>query len=115
MGQYKVDIKTFNFSPKEFRCYRDADGVTYVHRFSVLRHNNTSTLDGEFSIMGDSGDVIINVYDMNRNLYAPYYNVMFGDYTPVLTKINNRINQELKRLGINKNDKRTVRQTSKRR
>lgn len=109
MKQYKVDVKLFNFSPKEFRCYRDTDGVTYVHKFSVLKHNNTSTLDCEFSIMGDSGDVIINVYDMNRNLYAPYYNVTYGDFSPVLTKINTRINQELKRLGIRKNDKRRVR------
>ena len=74
-----------------------------------MKHNSITTLEGEFSIMGDSGEVIINVYDMNRSLYATYYNVAFGDYTPILTKINNRINQELKRLGIKKNDKRTVR------
>ena len=109
MGQYKVNTKTFNFSPKEFRCYRDSEGVTYIHRFPILKHNSTTTIDGEFSIMGDSGDVIINVYDMNRNLYAPYYNVTFGDFSPVLNKINKRINQELKRLGVKKNDKRRVR------
>lgn len=113
MKQYRVDMKTFNFSPKEFRCYRDSDGVTYTHRFPITKHNSTTTLEGEFAVMGESGDVIINVYDMNHNLYAPFYNVAFGNYTPILTKINNRINQELKRLGINKYDKRTVRKTKK--
>lgn len=100
MKHYKVDIKTFNFSPKEYRCYRDSDGVTYTHRFPVIKHNFITTLECEITIMGDSGDVIINVYDMNRSLYAPFYNVEFGDFSPVLTKINKRINQELKRLGV---------------
>ena len=113
MKQYRVDIKTFNFSPKEFRCCRESDGTIYTHRFAIIKHNNTTTIEGEFTIMGDTGDVLINVYDMNRNLYAPFYTVMFGDYTPVLTKINNSINKELKRLGIKKHDKKAVQKSKK--
>jgi len=113
MKQYKVDMKTFNFSSKEFRCYREPDGTIYTHRFPIIKHDGVTTIEGEFTIIGDTGEVLINVYDMNRNLYAPYYAVMFGDYTIVLNKINNNIEQELKRLGIKKNDKRAIRNTKK--
>lgn len=114
MKQYRVDIKTFNFSPKEFRCCRESDGTVYTHRFPIVKHNGVTTIEGEFTIMGDTGDVLINVYDMSHNLYAPYYAVMFGDYTIVLNKINKSIDQELKRLGIKKYDKRTIRKNKKR-
>ena len=112
MEQLKVDVNTFKFSPKEFRANRNIDGVTYTHRFPVIEHNNRTSLEGRIAILVDTGEVSIDVCNLNGSFYAPYYNNTYGDFAPVLSKINNRINQELKKLGI-KNDARTVRKTKK--
>ena len=114
MNQLKVNIKTYKISPKEFRINRSSESVIYTHRFPVYKHHGITTLDGEITIIGDTGDVIIDVYNMNRNIYPPFYHVEYGDFSPMLDKINNRINQELKKLGIKKNDTRAIRKTKKR-
>lgn len=113
MKQLKVDIETFKFSPKEFRIIRNTDGVIYAHRFPVIKHNNITSLEGEITILGDTGEVLIDVFNLNRTFYSPFYNNIYGDFAPILSKIHEHINQELNRLGIKQNDARTVRKAKK--
>ena len=107
--EVKVSISKYNFSKKEFRYIDDGYDAFYVHRFPIIKHNRITTIEGVITISADTGVGIVDVYDMNRNIYAPFYHVSYGNYTPILETINTQITNELKRLGIKKNDKRTVR------
>ena len=113
MEQLKVNVKTFKFSPKEFRMIRNIEGVIYTHRFPVVKHNDRTSLEGKITILSDTGEVLIDVLNLNGTFYSPFYNNIYGDFAPILSKIHERINQELNRLGIKQNDARTVRKAKK--
>jgi hypothetical protein len=107
--EVKVNVKTYNFSKKDFRYTNDGYDAFYVRRFPIIKHNRTITVEGVITISTDNGLGRIDVYDMNRNIYAPFYHVDYGNYNHILETINTQITNELKRLGIKKHDKRTVR------
>ena len=92
--------KNYKFSTKEFRYNYHPDGGTYIHKFSVWKYGRTSTLDCEIAIDELTGIVQFNVFDISRTPYAPFYYVYCGNCEPILGKINDAINSELKRLGI---------------
>lgn len=105
MESLKIDPSKYKFSPKEFKSSITPDGTTYTHRFPVVKYKNrTTVLECELTIDGETGEVIINVFDINRNAYAPFYHVPCGNYSVILDKIYKAINSELKRLGLVKND-----------
>lgn len=93
---------------KEFRYIPSSDGGTYIHRFPVWKYNRTTTLECELAIDELTGAIQFNVMDMNRVPYAPFYYVYCGKYEPMLGKIHDTINAELKRLGIITYDSITV-------
>ena len=96
--------KNYKFSTKEFRYNYHPDGGTYIHRFPVWKYKQSTTLECELSIDELTGTVRFNIFDMNRTPYAPFYYVYCGDCEPMLGKIHDIINVELKRLGLIKND-----------
>jgi len=98
----------YKFSNKEFRHIPHPDGGTYIHRFPVWKYKQTTTLECELSIDELTGVVQFNVMDMNRVPYAPFYYVYCGKYEPMLGKIHDIIDKELRRLGIIQNDPVTV-------
>ncbi len=103
MEQLIIDPSKYNFSSKEFKCNSGFDGTIYSHRFPVLKYKNrTTTLECELSIDADSGKVFINVFDMGRVPYSPFYHTYCGNYSPLLERIYNAIEVELIRLGMKK-------------
>ena len=99
-----IDTSTYKFSNKEFRYSYHPDGGTYIHRFPVWKYKRTTTLECELSIDESTGVVNFNVFDMNRTPYAPFYYIYCGNCEPMLGKIHDAINAELKRLGLIQND-----------
>ncbi|MDD5901714.1 MAG: hypothetical protein PUC73_12565 [Lachnospiraceae bacterium] len=112
--EVKVNIATYNFSTKGFWYNNDGYDAFYIHRFPIVKHNRVTTLEGVFTISAETGEGVVDVYDMNHNVYAPFYHISSGNYDTILELIYTQINKELKRLGIKKNDKRAVRNTKKR-
>lgn len=111
--EVKVNIATYNFSTKEFRYNNDGYDAFYIHRFPIVKHNRVATLEGVFTISAETGEGVVDVYDMNRNVYAPFYHISSGNYDAIMELIHTQIDKELKRLGIKKHDKRTVRKVKK--
>lgn len=105
MESLKIDPSKYKFSPKEFKSSITPDGTTYTHRFPVVKYKNrTTVLECELTIDADSGQVNINVSDINREPYPPFYHIYCGNYSPILDKIHKAINTELIRLELIKND-----------
>lgn len=96
----KEDLKNLGFYYSSFLS--DSEVQIYTYRFSVLKYKNKTVLECELAIDTTHGDVKINVYDMNHNLYTPFYYIECGNYDELLTKINKKIKSELTKLGIKK-------------
>ena len=104
MESLVIDPSTYKFSPKEFSYNYHPDGGTYIHRFPVWKYKRTTILECVIAIDELTGEIRLNVYDINKSPYAPFYAVYFGNYDPMLDQIYNTINAELKRLGLIQND-----------
>lgn len=76
------------------------DCEEYKYRFPVHKHNNRMVLECELTIDSKTGDVLINVYDNNKNIFIAFYNREFGDYSVILNKIQKNILTEFKKLDI---------------
>ena len=105
MGQviYKVNPLTYNFTI--FKRYREIDDVMYYyHKFPLTKYKSHSatitTLECEICINSETGDVFVDVYDSNRNLYTPYYINKFGGHDYIVNKIREEIHKETIKLGI---------------
>lgn len=72
----------------------------YYRRFPVHKYNEYVTLECELSVDSSNGNVDINVYDENNEMYHPFYHIECGNYDTLMKKINNKIRIELKKIGI---------------
>ena len=106
INTFKINPSTYNCSSKEFRYSRDSNDeiITYTHRFPVYKYKNTCTLEAELTIIKEDGEVIIDVYDMNGRLYTPFYGINDNGFEALVEEINQKIINELKRLGLKNND-----------
>lgn len=85
------------------RTYSDSESDAYLRRFPVYKYGSCCTLEGEILIYVETGEVKINVYESGTNdIYAPFYNVEYGNYDSLLKIIDKYIYAELKRLNIRK-------------
>lgn len=83
------------------RIFSNNEMDIYTYRFPVYKYGDACTLECELSIVLQSGRANIDVYDYNtRNKYAPFYCMDFGDYSSMIKQINEKIQNELKRLKI---------------
>lgn len=105
MGQiiYKVNPLTYDF--KIFKRYREIDGIYfYYHKFPLTKYRSkttsVTTLECELCINSETGEVSVDVYDINHNIYTPFYANRFGGYDYILEKIEDEIFKETTRLGI---------------
>ncbi len=74
----------------------------YTYRFPVYKYGKLTVLEGEISVLIEDGSIDINVYRYGTcDKYAPYYSLEYGNYEKILHTIHERIDRELKRLGIN--------------
>ncbi len=80
---------------------KGSDGNVYLYRFPVLRYEQYITLECEFMVWEQGGEVHVNVYDYNtRSKYAPWYYNDDTTYDAMCNKINQRILFEAHKLGI---------------
>lgn len=104
MNFYIEDYSPEHLKKLDFRyshIFSDEDVDVYTYRFPVYRYNATMVLEGEFRIYTDDGTVIIDVFDNGtRSRYAPFYYYEYGDFTPLLEKIWEKIDKELTKLQI---------------
>lgn len=83
------------------RIFSNNEVDIYTYRFPVYKYGDAYTLECELSIILQNGKINIDVYDCNtRNKYAPFYCMAFGDYSNMINQINEKIQNELKRLKI---------------
>lgn len=83
------------------RQFNIIDTETYTCRFPVYKYEGFTILECELKVNLGEDDVHINVYDYKTiNKYAPFYYMECGNYTVMLKEIWQKINKELKKLGI---------------
>lgn len=100
---------------KYSRIFSDEERTIYTCRFPVHKYGDFITLECEIQMDASNGKVVdINVYDCGtRSFYAPFYYLEYGNYTRLLTSINNKILTKFNTLGIQKKRKRRRRHGNK--
>lgn len=92
-------LKQNNF--RYSQIFSDSDINAYTYRFPIYKYGTSVILECELVMYEDTGEVRIDVYDNNRNKYAPfYYDSKVHDN--FITKLDKKIKRKLKELGITK-------------
>lgn len=104
-NKYKIKDNSESFLVRNgFRYDKrmsDAEETFYYYRFTVYKYNISNIIEAEFLVSLDTKEIRVNVYETShRGLYAPYYYYEYGNYDPIMDEINNVIDKEMKRLGI---------------
>lgn len=82
------------------------DVEIYTYRFPVHKYERFVILECELKVILDEDNVYIDVYDYNTfNRYAPFYYMEYENYSVMLKEIWQKINKELKKLGIKVEEK----------
>ena len=88
------------------RLLSDEENNVYTYRFPVYKYGDFVSLECEFSVFFETGEVRINVFDYNtRSRYAPFYYIENGIYNEILDKINDRIIIQLNKFDIRQEKK----------
>ena len=74
----------------------------YIYRFPVNKYLDTTTLECELVINSDTGDMRVDVRDMDHDLFSMFYNEPTESSKGFLLKIKNKILSEFKKLGLEK-------------
>lgn len=80
----------------------DNDNKYYSIRFPVVKYNTHTSIEGEITVDVTSGAILINVYDLKGNHYAPFYNCEYGNFDDILQMINKNIEKQLRKYKIKK-------------
>lgn len=76
----------------------EPDNPIYTHTFPIKRYGKSVILLGEF-IKDKSGKISVNVYNNSTGeLYSPYYYHEYGNYKPIISKIDKAIVKEFERI-----------------
>lgn len=98
-----VNLSKAYLEKNNFRWIRELsnseDGNIYRYRFPVWRYQDFVTLEAEITLNYENNTVIVDVLDMHRARYAPFYHIEYGVYSTVLP-IEEKIFQQLNKLGI---------------
>ena len=83
------------------RIFSNNDTDVYTYRFPGYKYERFTILECELKIILGEDNVYINVFDYNTiNRYASFYYMEYGNYTLMLKEIWQKIDKELKKLGI---------------
>lgn len=99
---YKIrDCNTQKLRSYGFRHQiADSSSNYYVYKFPVEKYNKCTILECRVLVDSNSGDVRLDVYDNWGNMYPPFYYNGYGNYKPILHRINSIIFSEFKKLNI---------------
>ena len=87
-----------------FRRYYYEPEERYVHNFVISKYSKSIVLCGRIIAYTDTKEIKIDVMTHNYTTYAPFYDVEYGNYEPIMKKINKNILEEFKKLGIIKKE-----------
>ena len=80
------------------------DSSYYIYRFPVEKYLGKTVLECELKIDSNTGEIRVDVYDMDHDTYAMFYNEITESNKNFLTMINKNILAEYKKLGIEKKE-----------
>lgn len=80
----------------------DNERKCYSIRFPVVKYNTHISIEGEITVDSTNGNIVINVYDLKGNYYAPFYNREYGNFDDILKIINKNIKKQMIKCKIKK-------------
>ena len=95
-----TNLKSLGFRRYSPMC--DEESSYYIYRFPVNKYLGTTTLECELKININTGNVRVDVYDMDHDLFIMFYNGFTESNKSFLSKIENAIIVEYRKLGIEK-------------
>lgn len=88
------------------RLLSDEDTDVFTYRFPVHKCERFVILECELRVILGEDRIFVDVYDRNTiNRYAPFYYGEYGNYSKMLKEIWQKIYKELKKLGIETEEK----------
>ena len=71
-----------------------------IYKFPVCKYLGTTTLECEIKVNTDNGDIRVDIYDMDREIFPMFYNEITAWNKNFLATINKKIVNEFKKLGV---------------
>ena len=97
---YKLKLTPEKFRSLGFRY--DVIGECYTYEFPVYKYKNSPTLFCRLWVDKDTEELNYVVQDVNRKIYAAFYNRECGGTNWVVLTVEENIAKEFKRLGVKK-------------
>ena len=82
---------------KELGFRYDVSMEDYVYEFPVYKSNKKVSLICKLCVDDETGKILLNVYDINGNLYPSFYNREYGK-SKIVSIIDKNIESKLKEL-----------------
>jgi hypothetical protein len=98
------NLKSLGFYRYSPMC--DDETTYYIYRFPIYKHLRITTLECELKVCLETGEIRIDLYDMNYNIFPMFYNNDYinniGSENILMKQISKNIHKEFISLGIRK-------------
>ena len=96
------NLRLLGFHRYSLMC--DEYSLYYIYRFPVEKYLGKTVLECELKIDSNTGNIRVDVYDMDHDVFAMFYNEHTKSNMNFMNKISNVILAEYKKLGIEKKE-----------
>ena len=96
------NLRLLGFHRYSLMC--DEYSLYYIYRFQVEKYLGKTVLECELKIDSNTGNIRVDVYDMDHDVFAMFYNEYTKSNMNFMNKISNVILEEYKKLGIKKKE-----------
>ena len=96
------NLRLLGFHRYSLMC--DEYSLYYIYRFPVEKYLGKTVLECELKIDSNTGNIRVDIYDMDNDVFAMFYNEETESNRSLLTRINKNILSEYKKLRIEKKD-----------
>ena len=96
------NLRLLGFHRYSLMC--DEYSLYYIYRFPVEKYLGKTVLECELKIDSNTGNIRVDVYDMDHDVFAMFYNEYTKSNIDFINKISNVILEEYKKLGIEKKE-----------
>ena len=96
------NLRLLGFHRYSLMC--DEYSLYYIYRFPVEKYLGKTVLECELKIDSNSGNIRVDVYDMDHDVFSMFYNEHTKSNMNFMNKISNVILEEYKKLGIKKKE-----------
>lgn len=110
LNKHITPSKVRQLEYKELK-YQKNDEERFVKTIPLMRDNEKPVIIGVLTVCFPKKELLVDIYDNNRQLYAPYYN-REGHFShkPLVSKIDKMLNAEIDKLNAKTPYKKKVRQ-----